>query len=232
MTGEGEMMNIIAISDIHGETAFVDPASDLISAADLTLICGDISGSGDTAGAEKVLVEIEKYTSKIIAVHGNWDNSGVLNMLEERGYSLHAKGRILNGIGFFGVGGSSVTPMKTPSEYKEEEIEEYLYSGFISIAEAEQKILVSHCPPRNTRDRTFLGIRGGSRSIRKFIDNNKIDLCVCGHIHEASGTEVLNSCIVANSGSFKKGKFLQILSGDGLKVFEGKLKKIVSAQRS
>jgi putative phosphoesterase len=216
-------MKIFAVGDIHGEIKYFDTASELIRSADLVVLCGDLTRRGGRADAERVISQIERYTSSIIAVHGNWDRDEVRTFLEGRGYSVHGRGKIVEGIGFFGVGGSSQTPMNTVSEYTEDEISEFLHVGHRNIAGAGKKVLVSHVPPRKVRDRTFIGLRGGSRAVRDFIDNNSVDLCLVGHIHEAHGEERVKNSIVVNSGSFKKGRYSLIEMGSSITLEQGKL---------
>jgi len=216
-------MKIFAVGDIHGDTKHFDDASELIRSADLVVLCGDLTTRGDRADAEVVVSCIERYTKNIIAVHGNWDRDEVRTFLEGRGYSVHGRGKIIGGIGFFGVGGSSQTPMNTVSEYSEDEIAEYLRAGYRDIAGAGTKVLVSHVPPRKARDRTFIGLHGGSRAVRDFIDSNSIDLCLVGHIHEAHGEERVNNSIVVNSGSFKRGRYSFIDIGSSITLKQGKL---------
>ncbi len=145
-------------------------------------------------------------------------------MLDERGYLIHNNGRVVDDIGIFGVGGSTPTPMNTPTEYNEEDILGFLNNGYRSIENSRVKILISHSPPKKVRDRTIFGISAGSESVREFIIVNKIDLCLCGHIHEASGIEKLSSCTVANPGSFKKGKYMTVEVGDEIICKKGKIK--------
>ncbi len=217
-------MNIIAISDIHGNLNVIDEISDQIKESDLVIISGDITKKGTRLEAKEVLNHIEKYNSNILAVHGNIDRSEVIQLLEEKGYCIHNTFRIIDDIAFFGVGGSSPTPMNTPTEYSEEKIMEYLHNGFKDINSASHIVLVTHTPPRGKRDRTFLGLRGGSKSIKKFIKSNKIDLCLAGHIHEAHGVTNLEDCIVANSGSFKKGRYLSIEINGKIDICRQKVK--------
>ncbi|MCP4137805.1 MAG: YfcE family phosphodiesterase [bacterium] len=217
-------MKLFVISDIHGSMKYIDPAASLIEGSDLVIIAGDISKSGEFDTVPGILEKIEKYNTKILAVPGNWDNAEVIELLENKGYSLHNTGRIINGIGFFGVGGSNKTPINSPTEYSEEKIMEFLENGYRQVQNAQKKILISHAPPKNTRDRTFLGMRVGSSSIRKFLEENTIDLCICGHIHEASGTDALNSGIILNPGSFRKGKYFTIETEGAISVEKGRVK--------
>lgn len=221
--GEGDSMKIFAISDIHGEMKYFDAAAGLIREADLVVISGDIAKNGDVRSSREVLSLVEGITDAIVAVHGNWDRDEVLKLLEERGYSVHGRGIVRNGIGFFGVGGSSQTPMNTASEYSEEEIAGFLESGYRDVAGAGRVVLVSHVPPRRVRDRTFLGLRGGSRAVKEFLEKKPVDLCLTGHIHEAFGSENASGCVVVNSGSFKKGRYSLVEIGTTVRVDPGKL---------
>ncbi|MEE9913505.1 MAG: metallophosphoesterase family protein [Deltaproteobacteria bacterium] len=216
-------MKLFAVSDIHGATRPIEKAASIIRDADWVVIAGDITRTKTRAEAAEVIACLEQYTTRILAVHGNWDRLEVKDFLEEKGYSMHGKGRIQDGIGFFGLGGSSPTPMTTASEYSEEEIDLILRTGYEQVREVSQVVLISHVPPRRVRDRSFLGLRGGSRSLKAFLEVNPVTLCLCGHIHEADGIERFQNTLVANSGSFKKGRYLSVEIGPGLIVTQGRV---------
>jgi hypothetical protein len=216
-------MKLLAISDIHGATKPIENAATLIRHADWVVIAGDITHSKTRAEAAEIIACIEQYSTRILAVHGNWDRLEVKNYLEEKGISLHGASRMINKIGFMGMGGASPTPVKTPTVYSEEEIARTLQAGYEPIREAAQIILVSHAPPRGVRDRSFIGLRGGSHSVRSFIENNRVSLCLCGHIHEAHGIEQFGDTLVANAGSFKKGRYLLVDVGESLEVTPGRV---------
>ncbi|MDQ5986099.1 MAG: hypothetical protein CSYNP_01817 [Syntrophus sp. SKADARSKE-3] len=158
-------MKLFSISDIHGATKPIEKAAPIIREADWVVIAGDITRNKTRAEAADVIACLEQYSTRILAVHGNWDRLEVMDFLDEKGYGLHGKGRMLDGVGFFGLGGSSPTPMKTATEYTEEEIAVILRNGYEQVRQASQVVLVSHVPPRGVRDRSFLGLRGGSRSV-------------------------------------------------------------------
>lgn len=90
-------------------------------------------------------------TPKTFAVHGNWDRGEVADFLVEKGYSLHGDSRILEGVGFFGVGGSSPTPFHTATEYTEDEIGQILQMGYGQVQEASPVVLISHAPPHGVK---------------------------------------------------------------------------------
>jgi uncharacterized protein len=216
-------MKLFVISDIHGETKYFDAAAGLIDSADLVVISGDLTKNGTRDSAEEILERIERRSKKIIAVHGNWDKDEVRQLLDQKGYGIHGKGQIIKGIGFFGVGGSSQTPMNTTSEYTDEELYKFLSAGYHEVAGSTRTVLVSHAPPRRVRDRTFIGLRGGSQAVREFINAHHVDLCLTGHIHEAFGIDELGGCRVVNSGSFKKGRYSLIDVGDSITATQGTL---------
>ncbi|MBN1545243.1 MAG: metallophosphoesterase family protein [Syntrophaceae bacterium] len=201
-------MYIFCISDIHGAVGVIDKVAGMMKRADLVVIAGDVTRSKSRAEAQDVITAIERINTRILAVHGNWDRSEVKDFLVGKGYSLHEKGVIIGGIGFFGLGGSSPTPMNTATEYTEEEIATFLNRGYEMVRDAQKIILVSHCPPRGVLDRTYLGLSGGSKSVRSFLETHRVDLCLCGHIHEGAGIETFRETLVANSGSFKCGSYL------------------------
>ena len=70
-------------------------------------------------------------------------------------------------------------------------------------------ILVTHAPPYKTNVDRIAGGHCGNKSIRHFIDKNKIDLVVCGHLHENFGKEdKIKKTRIINPGPF--GKIVEI----------------------
>ncbi|NLA40632.1 MAG: YfcE family phosphodiesterase [Smithella sp.] len=217
-------MKIFAISDIHGAIGSIEKAAHLIREADAVVISGDITHTKTRTEAEDVLGCLEQHSKQILAVHGNWDRKEVGDFLEEKGFSLHGRGRILDGTGFFGVGGSSPTPLPTATVYSEEEIARILKTGYEQIRQASRLVVISHAPPRSVRDRSFFGLRGGSRSVQAFLSTHPVSLCLCGHIHEAHGVERFQNTLVVNTGSFKKGRYATIEIGAILAATPGRLR--------
>lgn len=215
-------MKITVLADIHGDEVCIRETSDSIRESDILIIAGDITKKGNREEAEKIIEEAEKYTKNILAVHGNMDKDDVRAFLEEKNYSLHGNGRMYKGIGFFGIGGSNVTPIRTRSNYTENEIAEILEQGYKKIHMAKKKILVSHVPPKGVCDKTFLLTHGGSTAVRDFIiSHSDVTLCLCGHVHEAHGIGFLQQAQVLNVGSVKKGRFVYLeLLGDVATISE------------
>jgi hypothetical protein len=218
-------MKILLLSDIHGAADRIRAASGLIADADLVVLAGDITRKGGRDEAAELLSLVEAHNRNILAVHGNMDRDEVRALLEERGYGIHAGGRNVRGVGFFGVGGSNITPVHTRSEYTEAEILEFLDQGYDKVRAAKTKVLVSHTPPKGVCDRTFLFIRAGSVSVRDFLRrHDDVQLCLCGHIHEAHGWRFVDGVCVANSGAFKRGRYLTVDFGGSIMVKQGRVK--------
>ncbi len=221
----GSQMIIFAISDLHGAAEKLEMVENRISSADLVVVAGDLTKHHTVDEAMQQLDIISSYNSRIVAVHGNWDNPQVREELQNRDICIHADGKTIDDIGFFGVGGSSPTPMNTPSEYSEKQIATWLKKGFDKIQHTSRKILVTHSPPRGIRDRTFFGMHVGSKAIRDFLESTIIDLCICGHIHEAHGTEQFHHTKVVNTGAIKNGRYCTIYAGTNFTVEHSAIRK-------
>ncbi len=180
-----------------------------IESSDIVVIAGDIGPLKWYTRWKTYKGAIARINKPVLAVHGNWDGIKIQQFLAP--YSIHAGFAIVDDIGFFGVGGSIKTPLHTPVEYTEDEIYSFLYSGFEHIKNQPIKVLISHNPPKNVCDKTIFKTHAGSTAIAEFCIHNNIDLCICGHIHEAHGVEQLHNTKVVNAGTFKSGYYASIL---------------------
>jgi hypothetical protein len=119
--------------------------------------------------------------------------------LEAEGVSIHGTHRIIKDVAFVGCGGA--LPFVGGYVFKEHELEEILNKTLGDLNPELPKILVCHQPPYGTLvDRTFWGKATGSKSVRKFIEEQKPLVCFCGHIHEAKGIDKIGESYVINAG--------------------------------
>jgi len=213
------VVKFISFGDIHEHVENVQKI-DGISDADFVVITGDFTNFGGVRKAIEILDFISSYNPTIYAQFGNMDFEEINNYFDEIGINLHSKGIIIEDIGIFGVGGSNYTPFNTPSEYSEEQLEEFIYKGYESIKNIPIKILVSHTPPHNTAlDIVSGGVHVGSTAVRKFIEEYQPQLCITGHIHEAVGKDRIGNTIVVNSGMISNGGYTEIVKdGENLEV--------------
>ncbi len=201
-------MKIVAFGDIHMDYRLAASIPDL-KEADLVIITGDLTNFGHDRDAREVLEGLSVDANRLLALHGNLDHSSVASLLHEMGVHLHGRGRIVGDMGFFGLGGSNITPFNTPSEHSEEEIMELLEKGYNEVADAGVKIMVSHTPPLNTAcDVISAGAHVGSPAVRQFIEEKQPAFCFTGHIHEAKGVDRIGETLVLNPGMVKDGGWI------------------------
>ncbi len=215
-------MQIIAFGDIHMATAVV-PGIPGIKDADLVLLNGDLTNYGGAADAKKVLDDIMRVNTKVLAQFGNLDKGEVNEYLEKLAINLHGQARLVQGeVCLIGIGGSNFTPFHTPSEMSEKQLLHLGHQAFhqgleyIALAQPLHKrkipvILLSHVPPSNTRvDTLHNGRHVGSKAIRTIIEQYQPELCITGHIHEAKGYDRIDATPVYNHGMLRQGGWVRI----------------------
>lgn len=210
-------MNILAIADIHNDVENIINYADKLSMLDFdVIVCpGDFTdvpprGFNSIEIAKLIIEELKIFNKPIVATPGNWDDK-VLKYLEEENISIHAKGKIIHDVGFYGFGGAK-TPFNTPLEPTEDEIAEGLKKGFSQVKNAKYKVQVTHIPPVGTKvDITYSNAHIGSTAVRKFIEEHQPDVAVCAHVHEGRGTDEIGKTKILNSGRFPEG-YLGLIS--------------------
>jgi hypothetical protein len=182
-------MVIVSITDIHGRQEIGRNTAQALAAADLVVVTGDITQFGGEADARVIIENLQEINSNLICVPGNCDQLSVNEYLSSVGLNMHRACKVIDGVAFYGLGGSSTTPFGTPQEYGEEMLRKIL-AGFKKDPSIRYHVLVSHVPPSGTKvDQVFLGMHAGSKAVREFVEDFKPDLCLCGHIHEAIGSD-------------------------------------------
>ncbi|MBT3311510.1 MAG: YfcE family phosphodiesterase [Desulfobacterales bacterium] len=201
-------MNIIGLADIHGNLSQIDEISDQLSKADLVLLIGDITNFGRADDVKEVIEKVRKKASGIVAVSGNCDFPEVDDYLNSENLNFHGNSRIVDGICFVGVGGSLVTPFKTPNEISEDDFKSHLDEAMSGFPVENPLILVSHQPPFQTScDVLSSGDHVGSKSVRHFIEDYKPLACFTGHIHESRSIDKIGMTYVINPGPLWQGHY-------------------------
>ncbi|MDR2800217.1 MAG: metallophosphoesterase family protein [Desulfovibrio sp.] len=228
----------LVFGDVHNDTGGFASLEE-ISAAEGVIVSGDITFAGGVEDALRVLSPLAGMNPNLLAQIGNMDKGVVTRMLEEKGWNLHRSARrLFPGVYALGLGASTPTPFRTPSEYSEEVMAGWLdeaYGRALELFAAERAgvrgdpagreegfpepagepvlVLVSHCPPYGTAcDRLGGGHPAGSRAVRAFIEERRPDLCVCGHIHEARAEDVLGRTRILNPGPLSGGGYVLVYS--------------------
>jgi Icc-related predicted phosphoesterase len=203
-------MLIIAFGDVHMRTETAERIPE-IREADLVVVNGDLTIRGGRSEALAVVNALSDLNGRLYAHIGNMDEAEVDVMFTEMGMNLNGRGVVIDEVGLFGLGGSPPTPFDTPSEFSEQALETTLRKAYEDVKAARVKILFSHPPPVNTRlDRVRSGEHVGSTAVRRFLEETDCNACVCGHIHEAAGTDRVGSALVINPGMLAQGGYARI----------------------
>ena len=207
-----ELLKVLVGTDFHGKEAALEGFAMRAEEkrADILAICGDITHFGTLEEAKHLLSLLTGLRIPVLFVPGNCDPPSLAGVDVEGAKCIHGRNFSSGDLTFMGIGGSPPTPFSTPLEMTEEEITETLSCASKNAPDNRWLVLVSHAPPRDTRlDRTSFGHHVGSRSIRRFIEENKPSIVFCGHIHEATGEDRINDTVIVNPGPARHGHYAE-----------------------
>ncbi|RJS84640.1 hypothetical protein CW702_02165 [Candidatus Bathyarchaeota archaeon] len=214
-------INVLALTDLHGR---LGAAQELAYKAeeenvDVIIICGDITHFGTSQDAKTILSQFTPLRKPVLFVPGNCDPPSLVAVEVDGAECVHGSCRTFSGVAFIGVGGSPKTPFHTPFELEEHVILELLEKGLEEAPEENKLFIISHSPPKDTSvDLTWFKVHGGSVSVRKFVEERKPSILVCGHIHEARGKERIGETTVVNPGPAKDGYYAIINIDEDINV--------------
>jgi len=213
-------MRLLAISDPHGDYAHIPllvREAEKTGSIDAVLVAGDITNFGPDELAYELLDLLEPLGCPVLAIPGNCDQRSILATLDaSKAINLDGTVNTIENVTFAGIGGSNETPFDTPFERSEDEIEAMLEDLLIRADRGGGTIvLLSHVPPKNTLDRIPDG-NAGSDAIAHAI--GKVDLIVCGHIHEDQGEMTRQGTRIVNVGQASQGRSAIITIDDSIEV--------------
>ena len=209
-------MKIISFGDVHMATRNLERMGEVMRDCDLVIVSGDLTNFGGVDDARKVIGDVRRACSDVLALPGNLDRPEVIPFLEQDGIALHGKGLVKDGVGIFGCGGSNISPFGTPLEFTEDELYATLRAGYDVVRDVRPLLMICHPPPFKTKcDRLMSGQPVGSTAARQFIEEFKPDVCISGHIHESAGVDAIGPTQIFNAGPFKGGGYIVVRVGDG-----------------
>ena len=200
-------MKVLAFTDLHlSSSAFKKIKSKVKKYIPDLLVCaGDISIFEH--GLDFVLKQLNKLNKKTLIVHGNHETDSVLRKFCQKYPNLifiHKKAYASGNNIFLGYGGSGFALIE-PEFYKTGEF----FSKIIKKSKSKKIIFVTHAPPYGTKLDLIVTSHCGNKTFRHFIAKNKVDLCICGHLHENFGKEDrIKKTRVINPGPY--GKIIEI----------------------
>jgi Icc-related predicted phosphoesterase len=205
MAHGGDEIHIAVIGDIHGELYHLKKVLDHLAAlgVDALLLVGDFGSPEfelsrwrkDSAGPvllkemRRVFSLVERINVPFLWVPGNHDYADV-------DLPGNCDRRLVEvaGIKVFGIGGAGPGRFGFPYEWDEDEVR--------ALTVPPCDVVLSHAPPARTPlDKLFHAERHvGSEAVREIAERHP-GVLVCGHIHEAYGTEKVGHSLCMNVGS-------------------------------
>jgi uncharacterized protein len=196
------------VVDIHGRFESVPEALAETGSVDLLIVGGDITTGGTPDDAARAVASWQQLTPRLLALAGNMDSPAIDGRLAELGVALDGRGVAFEDIGVFGVSAAPVSPLQTPYELGDDELERRIEHGFSEVSGCRLTIFCPHAPPAGTAcDLLSSGEHVGSTVIRAFIERRQPDLVLCGHIHEARAVDRIGRSHVVNPGPVSDGHY-------------------------
>ena len=197
-------MKILAFTDLHGSLLALKRIEQKARAQkpDLAVCSGDISIF--EFGIIGIMRRLNKLNIKVIIIHGNHESENTIvrySKLFKNIIFIHKSHFIEHKALFLGYGGGGFS-------IADKEFEKTAKAKFKNLIKknADKKIiLITHPPPYKTNLDKLVEGHCGNKSIRNFIEKNKVDLLICGHLHENFGKEdTIKKTKIINPGPFGK----------------------------
>lgn len=187
-----------------------------MGAVDLLLVGGDITTAGTPDEVERAIESWRPLAPRVFAVAGNMDSPEIDGRLVDLGVSLDGRGIVLDEVGVFGVSAAPVSPLATPYELADDELERRIACGYEAVRDCRVLVFCPHAPPAGTAcDLLQSGEHVGSTVIRSFVERAQPDLVLCGHIHEARAVDAIGASTIVNPGPVQSGHYaLGEIDGD------------------
>jgi hypothetical protein len=179
-----------------------------IGPVDVLVIGGDITTGGTPEDAAQAIEQWRPLAPRLLALAGNMDSPAIDARLAELGVGLDGRGVRLEDVGIFGVSAAPFSPLHTPYELSDDELERRLESGYADVRDCRVKIFCPHAPPEDTAcDHLRSGEHVGSPVLRVFVEREQPDVVLCGHIHESRGTDTIGRAQIVNPGPALQGHY-------------------------
>jgi uncharacterized protein len=205
--------------DVHDRFDAVPRALAAIGEVDLLIVGGDITTGGTPDEAARAIEGWLPLAPRLLAVAGNMDSPAIDARLRELEVGIDGRGVALDDVGVFGVSAAPRSPLHTPYELDESELERRIEQGFAEVRGCRVTIFCPHAPPRGTAcDRLRSGEHVGSAAVRSFVDREQPDLVLCGHVHESRGADEVGSARIVNPGPAMAGHYAVADVDDGVTV--------------
>ena len=212
-------MRLAYVVDVHGRPDAVAAAVGAIGEIDVLVVGGDITTGGTPDDVERAIELWRPLAPRLYALAGNMDSAAIDERLVELGVALDSRGAVVGDVGLFGVSAAPFSPLHTPYELSDDELEQRIERAFAAVASCRVRIFCPHAPPHGTAcDRLANGQHVGSTVVRAFVEREQPDLVLCGHIHESRGTDTVGRSRIVNPGPVPAGHYAVVDVDGGLDV--------------
>lgn len=207
-------MKFLVISDLHAQNDVLDKMDGLFSQADGVFFAGDFAKGFKPETGQETLQKLCSKHEVIFAVLGNCDNEQFLQDIEDQDISVQKALVFHEGLAIAGSGGAEIFTKETEYERTQEDMQTDFEIVDNAISQSgdsslwKNMILISHNPPKGTVcDKVNESLHVGSSIFTDYIIKNKPLAVICGHVHEACGTEKIGETVVINPGALQEGSY-------------------------
>lgn len=192
-------MRVLFVTDVHMSERALSWSREAARSYDAVIVGGDLERGAWSGFAVRFLGALTSSNRAVYYVPGNADSPeaevppGVVQ--------LHGRKERIGSMTIGGLGGSNVTGMNTAFELKDSEARRVL-SGLGRV-----DILVSHCPPVNTKCDRASGRHIGSLPVREYVEREDPAVVLSGHAHESRAVDRVGGTTVVNPGPLMEGNY-------------------------
>ena len=194
-------MKLVAFTDLHEDKKALKGIIEKAKSADFIICAGDISNFG--SNLNKMLEILDNSGKQTLIIPGNHESEYELEKLCKKYkniINIHKSFFRKDNFLFLGYGDSGFS-------IEDKEFDKVSVK-FKKIMKKDDKIiLVTHAPVYKTKldYLPWLKEHRGNNSIRRFIDEVKPMLAICGHFHENfNKVDKINRAIIINPGNHGK----------------------------
>lgn len=178
-------MKILALSDIHGDTVFMERMAEKGAQehVDLVILAGDLLHFDQPKAG--LIKPFKDKGLEVAILPGNHEGMAEIGFMVEKYNAINLHGYAIRkgDIGIFGCGYGDIGL----HQLNEEQFFTTLQKAHDSLSGVKKKLMVTHIQPSDSI--LGLGVFPGSTGVRKAIEQFQPDVHICGHIHETHGIE-------------------------------------------
>ena len=216
-------LRILGLADLHDRSEMLEPLRNV--EADLIAFCGDLHNASGPEQGRTAAEALAKIGPPVLIVPGNMDHRDVVpGLWKEVGLTMiHGTSFGYKGYCFLGLGGMVMRDPRrlgNPGRYyhREEDVYDLLSRAHREASGAKRLIVITHQPPRGSRDTIYTGESTGSTGLRRFVEERQPQLLLCGHIHEDRGEALIGRTRIINVGELRRGHAALIELNDEVRV--------------